>query len=316
MLREADRRAEALTALERALEISAETESPEIAARVARASRSLDRGFTEAAAWRALSSMDLSYKDRQNLETLLAELHREAPEPPSQDGLRDDAGAAAHPGFSSEHLGSDPRADGRSPRSEGLGLPDAAGSPREGPLTASGVHGEAESAAEPAASVRPAPIDLEITTRELRVVRAQPSELAEDGLVIEIEGGDKRKIGFERVDAVSVVAVEGLGPKFVVVVDLVLNWMSGPSEPLKVIRMRGDQFNPRRFSPDCDSSLDAMRSFTTRLLAQSNATALPDARSVQGTPFASFPNLASYQRTILSVEEENEGGDPTQLMGV
>jgi membrane associated rhomboid family serine protease len=316
MLCEADRRAEALTALERALEISAETESPEIAARVARASRSLDRGFTEAAAWHALSSMDLAYKDRQNLETLLAELHREAPEPPSQDGPRDDAGAAAHPGFSSERLGSDPRAEGRSSRPDDPGLPGAAGLPREGPLTAVGARGEGESTAEPAASVRPAPIDLEITSRALRVVRAQPSELAEDGLVIEIEGGDKRKIGFERIDAVSVVAVDGLGSKFVVVVDLVLNWMSESSEPLRVIRMRGDRFDPRQFSPGCDSPLDAMRSFTARLLEQSNATALPDTKSVQGTPFASFSDLASYQRTVLSVDEETEGDDPTELIGV
>jgi membrane associated rhomboid family serine protease len=304
MLREADRRAEALTALKRALEISAETESPEIAARVARASRSLDRGFTEAAAWHALSSVDLSFKDRQNLETLLGELYREVPESRSENEPRDDAGAAAHSASSSEHSGSDSRVENRSLRWEDPELPDETGLPREGPLTAVGARGEGESAAEPVASVRPAPIDLEITSRELRVVRALPSELAEDGLVIEIEGGDKRKIGFERVGAVSVVAVDGLGPKFVIVVDLVLNWMSETPEPLRVIRMRGDQFDPRRFSPGHDSPLDAMRSFTAQLLERSNATALPDTRSVQGTPFASFADLASYHRTVFSVEEE------------
>ena len=177
------------------------------------------------------------------------------------------------------------------------------GLPREEPLTPVDARSESGSTAESAASNWPAPIDLEISSRELRVVRAQPSELVEDGLVIEIEGGDKRKIGFDRVDAVSVVAVDGLGPKFVIVVDLVLNWMSEPSEPLKVIRMRGDRFNPRQFSPDHDSPLDAMRSFTVRLLDLSDAMALPDTRSVRGTPFASFADLASYHRTVFSVEE-------------
>jgi tetratricopeptide (TPR) repeat protein len=310
MLSEAERRAEALTALKRALEISAETESPEVAARVARASRSLDRGFTEAAAWHALSSVDLAFKDRQNLETLLGELYREAPESPSENEPRDDPGAAAHSAFSSERLGSDSRAEGRPLRWEDPELPDETGLPREGPLTAVDARGEGESAAGPVASVRPAPIDLEITSRELRVVRAQPSELAEDGLVIEIEGGDKRKIGFERVGAVSVVAVDGLGSKFVIVVDLVLNWMSEPPDPLRVIRMRGDQFDPRQFSPGHDSPLDAMRSFTAQLLERSNATALPDTRSVQGTPFASFADLASYHRTVFSVEEEIAEADP------
>jgi hypothetical protein len=135
-------------------------------------------------------------------------------------------------------------------------------------------------------------------------VCAQLSELVDDGLVIEIEGGEKRKVVFGRIDAVSVVAVDGLGPKFVIIVDLVMNWMSEPSEPLNVIRLRGDQFDPRQFVPGKDSPLDAMRSLTTLLLARSDATALPDATSVRGTPFASFADLPSYHRTVLSIEEE------------
>ena len=309
MLCEAERRAEALSALKRALEISSETESPEIAARVARASRSLDRGFTEAAAWHALSSMDLSFKDRQNLEILLGELHREPSEPPSQNTPLDDAGVAADLAASSERL--DPRAGGRLPRLEDPEFPRATDPPREGPVIAVGARGEGESAAESVASVRPEPIDLEFTSRELRVVRAHPSELVEDGLVIEIEGGNKRKIGFDRVEAVSVVAVDGLAPKFVIVIDLVLNWMSESPEPLKVIRMRGDQFDPRQFSPDHDSPLDAMRHFTKLLLRQSNATALPDMRSVEGAPFASFSDLASYQLTVFSAEGEIAEVEPT-----
>jgi hypothetical protein len=311
MLCEAEWRTEALSALKMALEISAKTDSPEIAARVARASRPLDRGFTEAAAWRALGSVNLAFNDRQNLETLLGELHRDASESPSGNGPRDDAGVAEHPTFSSDHLGSNSRAEDRLLRWEDPELAGETGSPREGSPTAVGARGEGGSTAEPAASTRPAPIDLEITSRELRVVRAQPSELVEDGLMIEIEDGGKRKIGFERVDAVSVVAVDGLGSKFVIVVDLVLNWMAESSEPLKVIRMRGDRFDPRQFSPGHDSPLDAMRSFTAQLLERSNATALPDMRSVRGVPFASFPDLASYHRTVFSVEEEIAEVGPT-----
>jgi len=303
MLCEADRRTEALSALERALEISANTDSPELAARVARASRSLDRGFTEAAAWCALGSVELSFKDRQNLETLLADLYREAPPSHSEDAAPDGAVDAASPRAALDRLGSDARAVDPLLQWEDPELRGEMGLPREEPLTPVDARGESGSTAESVASIRPAPIDLEISSRELRVVRAQPSELVEDGLVIEIEGGEKRKIGFDRVDAVSVVAVDGLGPKFVIVVDLILNWMSESSEPLKVIRMRGDRFDPRQFSPGHDSPLDAMRSFTVRLLELSGAMALPDTRSVRGTPFASFSDLAGYHRTVFSVEE-------------
>jgi len=303
MLREAGQPIEALSALKSALEISVESDSAELVARIARASRSLDPGFTEAAAWRALGSVDLAFNDRQNLEALLGELYRESLESPSQGESRADAGAPAYPSALSQRTASDPRAEDPLLRWEDPELPDESGLSREQPLTPASAPAGAESAAETVASVRPAPIDLEIMSRELRVVRARPSELVDDGLLIEIEGGDKRKVAFERVDAVSVVAVDGLGPKFVIVVDLVLNWMSEPSEPLKVIRMRGDQFDPRALAPGKDSPLDAMRSFTSLLLQRCNGTALPDAGSVRGTPFASFADLASYHRTVLSVDE-------------
>jgi len=309
MLNEAERRSEAMDALKTALEIAAETKSPEIAARVARAAKTLDRGFTEAAAWHALGSMDLAYKDRQSLEALLGELHREEPEPPSPSASRDDSGSASGPAFSSDLSDSSPRVEDHSPRWEDPERLGAVGSHREEPLSSVGASGEGASA--PAAIVRPAPIDLELTSRSLRVVRAQPSEMLEDGLVIEIESGGKHTIGFDRVDAVSVVAVDDLGSKFVIVIDLVLNWMSESPEPLKVIRMRGDLFDPRQFLPGRDSELGAMRLFTALLHKRCNATALPDIQSVQGTPFASFSDLASYHRTVLSVEDEVVEAGPT-----
>jgi len=314
MLCEAERRAEALSALERALEISAETGSPEIAARVARASKTLDRGFTEAAAWHALGSVELAFKDRQNLEALLAELHREPPEAPPAYAPPVSYEPPAEERATSVTAGSAERSEysrDRSPAGEADAPTGAPTFTRAEPIAVDAVHHENEgrSAAESDAPARPVPIDLEIMSRELRVVRAQPMDLVEDGIVIEIEGGSKRVIGFDRVDAVSVVAVDGLGPKFVIVIDLVLNWMSEAPEPLKVIRLRGDRFDPRPFSPGRESPLDAMRDFTKTLLERCQALALPDKRSVRGEPFASFPDLASYHRTVLSVEDEAPESD-------
>ncbi len=310
MLCEAGHRVEALGALKTALEISVHSDAPEIAARVARASRSLDRGFTEAAAWHALGSMDLSFRDRQNLENLLAELQQEESESPAQAEASDRGVAATSLDPSSSHPEPGSRIDDRPLGWEAPGLSEGAESPHATATRPDAGAGVGAGAAEPAAAPRPVPIELEISSREIRVVRAQPSELTEDGLLLEIEGGEKRKIGFERIDAISVVAVEGLASKFVILVDLVLNWMSEPPEPYRVIRLRGDRFDPRRFSPGHDSPLDAMRVFTTRLLQRADATALPDTRSVQGAPFASFADLASYHRTIFAVEEEAAEADP------
>jgi len=140
-------------------------------------------------------------------------------------------------------------------------------------------------------------------------VRAEPIELLGDGIVVAIDGSGKRKIAFERVDAIAVAAVEGLGARFVIVLDLVLNWEDESRAPLKVIRLRGDQFDPRQFVPGTGSALDAMRALTTQLLARTGGTALPDVRSVQGSPFAAFGDLTEYQRTVLSIEEDFAGSE-------
>ena len=99
-------------------------------------------------------------------------------------------------------------------------------------------------------------------------------------------------------------AVDGLGMKTVIVLDLVLNWISLTTEPLRVIRLRGDRFDPRRLAPDCAEPLDALRAITRRILDETDAVPLPDLQSVRGMPFAAFPSLGAYQRHVLMVEEE------------
>jgi tetratricopeptide (TPR) repeat protein len=303
MLHAAQRPTEALEALERALEIAPATDSTQVATRVARASRALDPNLMAAAAWRALGSIDLALQDRQNLEAMLGELYQEGTLPRITSERLGDADAKPHRAVSSSPSETDSRAEDPLLRWEDPELPDEMGLTREEPLTPVAASAGSGDAAEAFASVRPVPIDLELASRELRAVSAQPIELFDDGLVIEVEGGEKRKIAFRRVDALSVVAVDGLGPTFIIVVDLVLNWMSESLEPLKVIRLRGDQFDPRPFAPGMDSPLDAMRAFTSHLLEITKAIALPDVQSVRGSPFASFADLASYHRTVFSVEQ-------------
>jgi hypothetical protein len=151
---------------------------------------------------------------------------------------------------------------------------------------------------------RPAPIELELSARGLKAVVANPSELAEDGLVIEAEG-QKKRIPYERMDALAVVAIEGDTGSPVIVVDVILNWRAGADEPLRLIRMRSDRFDPCQLVAEAPSPLDAVRQIVGTLLERSDALPLPDAKSARGLPFASFVSLASYQRSVLSVEEDD-----------
>lgn len=162
-----------------------------------------------------------------------------------------------------------------------------------------------EAAASPAGEggpfARPAAIDLDIEARRLEAVEAVPVEVEEEGLLIEV-GASKKRVRFDRIAAIAVAAIGGLSAKPVIVVDLVLNWMSTTDEPLRVIRLRGDRFDPRRLAPGCPSPVEALRRFLSRLVSASGASPLPDERSAVGQPFASFEDLASYHRDVLMVD--------------
>ena len=147
------------------------------------------------------------------------------------------------------------------------------------------------------------PIELELSSREIEVVSALPTELTDEGLVIEAAGGAKKRIPYERIEAICVVAIQG-EQRPVMLIDLVLNWSSGDEGKLRVIRLRGDRFDPRRFAAQGLSPLDAVRELITTLLDRSGATPLPDRDSACGFPFTAFPDIASYQRAILNVQTD------------
>jgi hypothetical protein len=87
-------------------------------------------------------------------------------------------------------------------------------------------------------------------------------------------------------------------------VDLVFNWVALRDEPLQVMRMRGDHFDPRRLSPGRDSALEALRDFLKRLQESTSATPLPDAEAALGRPFAVLDDLTTYQRDVLLIDED------------
>jgi hypothetical protein len=268
LLREHDHKAEAVRALRFALERSEDRANHVIAMRIARAARGLDPGTTETAAWRALGSVELSLKDRQALESLIGEL-------------------LATPAARAAWLA-------RSGQDEPVATVVAEPPPK--PPTVTDVD------LDPAATAaRPEAIEIETHDRVLDAVLAVPLEIAESGIEIQTQHGHKKLVRYERIEAVSVAAVHGIGPKPVIVVDLVLNWTTPKGETLRVIRMRGDQFE-RRVLAGQGSAADTLRVFVKTMLERSNATPLPDREGALGRPFASFESLAIYHRAVLLAE--------------
>jgi hypothetical protein len=271
LLRESGRADEAVAALRTALARAGEESGLAVATRVARAATELDTGLALEAAWRALASPELDLLDRQDLERLVARIQR------SQ--LPQGEGVAASP--EPERAEPPPSADE---------APEEAPPPRLVP------------------AARPEPIDLGATFRRLEVALGVPIALEPAGLRVRLDGGTQRVIGWREVDAIAVGAVEGLGPKPVLVVDLLAGWRRPASELVRIVRLRGDSFDPRKLVEGCDSPVDALRELVDRLLGETGGDPLPDLRAARGRPFAGFPGLAAFERDVLSAEDE---GDPT-----
>jgi hypothetical protein len=270
MLRDAGERQAAVRALRNALLRAEGASATAMASRVAREASELDPRTAAEAAWRALGSVEIDLQERQNLENLLAEIQPSLE--PADDELSRGATCERQAAFSAADL-SEPEPEVVEP----------------GPS---------------APETRSDPIELQEGARQLEAIVAVPTGFDSEGLLVEMEGGAQKRVRFDRIEAVSVAAVDGLGNKTVIVLDLVLNWISLTAERLNVIRLRGDRFDPRRVATACEEPLDALRAIVQRILDESDAIPLPDLQSACGMPFAAFPSLAAYQRDVLMVDED------------
>jgi hypothetical protein len=152
------------------------------------------------------------------------------------------------------------------------------------------------------AAGRPAAIEIEMRVRVLDTIDAVPIELGGDGVHFATATGQNKLVRYDRIQAVSVAAVQGLSEKPVLIVYLVLDWHATASDRLRVIRLRADRFDPRRVVPGVGSPVDALRQMVATVLSRSRGVPLPDAAAAGGMPFASFPELALYQRLVLQAE--------------
>ncbi len=139
--------------------------------------------------------------------------------------------------------------------------------------------------------------------RSLQVAGAVPIAIGDGSMTLDVEGRGKQPLELSRIEAVAVGGVRGLQAKPVVVVDLILNWLALGGEPLEVLRLRSDRFDPRRLA-EAASPVDALRALLGLILSGSHATELPDRDAALGDPFRFFASLADYEREVLNVEGE------------
>jgi len=143
-------------------------------------------------------------------------------------------------------------------------------------------------------------------SRQLKLVSARLVSLEDAGLAIEVEDRGKIALAYEKIDALAVAAVRDLDTKPVLVIDLVLNWMSLRQESLRVIRLRSDQFDPRKLVAGSSSATEALRQLIGAILQASDATPLPDVDAANGKPFVEFATLTAYEQQVLMVDSSRD----------
>jgi membrane associated rhomboid family serine protease len=133
---------------------------------------------------------------------------------------------------------------------------------------------------------------------ELKCVEAVPLTLDDSGLTLR----NGPQLDLSRVDGIAVAAVQGMAAKPVILVDLLLNWTEMSDAPLRTVRLRSDQFDPRTLFPQAGGGLESFRAMLDALHARAGATPLPDPDAARGRPFKMYPDLARYEREVLQVE--------------
>jgi membrane associated rhomboid family serine protease len=205
-----------------------------------------------------------------------------------------------------------------------LASPDLHESKREKLLTQieelggdAAAEGTAEGTAEATgAAAEPAPVSVEedlpwgedgaidlARFGQVKLTEAQPVALEADGLRLQLGGDQQAHVGWDRIQAVSAAILDGLGPKPVLVIDLLANWSEPQAESLHGVRLRSDSFDPRRlFESDRDPTR-AFGQFVGRLLELSQAQPLPTPENATGNPFARYDSADDYARIVLEVAD-------------
>ena len=129
------------------------------------------------------------------------------------------------------------------------------------------------------------------------IQEGHPLGVSAQGLTILFEGRGESTVAFTRMRAISVVGVHGLGPNPVVLMDLLIDG-GGTPEPLSLVRMRCDRFDPRALVPKASSSKDALRAIVQGLQKRGlRVLADVTAPSTDAKPI--FESIDSYHDKVL-----------------
>ena len=255
----------AVLALHQAVDPANRGFTPEIGAEIARAATEIEPEVARKAATRALQAKTIAPELASELNALVARLTPRSDDddelgelPPVAPISFDDDDDHDRSAFGAvDDLSAEPAATPRRlPPRRRRRRADSRGSACRGTAgrrTAAGCSGRPTPHAAPRFS-------------GVRVASAVPVSLGEEELMLYVSGKGPSRLAYSRVTAVSLAAVHGLGPKPVVLLDLLLAGPQPGEGPLPLVRLRSDQYDPRKLVPSSAGPLEALLALAGELL--------------------------------------------------
>ncbi|MGH0034088.1 MAG: hypothetical protein ACQGVK_03585 [Myxococcota bacterium] len=286
--------------------------TPGIAIHVAEQARELDPDSALTAARSALENFELHEAKRRRMLELIAELDPEAEPPPPLEELEEPPPPVPEPVDAEEAPPETPTPSGSetAPRRPGASQhPLYTESPPRPELSDDELEAlrrrlpPTRSAQVPSDDQAEADPQSASSGRRLEVHNGRLSSLGEATLVVELEGSRRARVSYEALEAVAVAQVDGLAPETRVVVDLLLNWRSGPShgQPLRGVRLRLSGLDEAIELDEPDGAHMSGRELLAELLDRAPAAPLPGPDAALGGPIPHFASAADYAREVLGI---------------
>jgi len=133
----------------------------------------------------------------------------------------------------------------------------------------------------------------------VRAREALPVALEDDALLVELPGRGSARLELSRLRGVALAGVRGLAPRAVVLVDLLLADPEPGPEPLALVRLRSDRFDPRRLVPQAGAPLDALLALAEEIAKRARCPLLPAPAPDAPGRVPTYDSLERYARVVL-----------------
>ena len=138
---------------------------------------------------------------------------------------------------------------------------------------------------------------LEESSR-LKPMFSIPIGLTEDNLILDLGEGDQLSLKLADVHSISVVKILPERGRTYFLIDLFLDDPVGKLSGIRLYRLSGTTFDPRRLVPGTQGPMEAFRIFLSILLKMSNAKLFPDIDSVRLQSIREFPTIEAYEASF------------------